>query len=102
MGIGKAKKVLIEIDSTHLNAAQIRLLKSINTMIAQVLTTEEESEFFEGSAEVMRMCAALIKQAHFADDLEVGGIPYADQAIEYSMDILTEHLTNSKVVHYDN
>lgn len=102
MGIGKAKKVLIEIDSTHLNAAQVRLLKSINSMIAQVLTTEEEADFFEGSAEVMRMCAALIKQAHFADDLKISGIPYADQAIEYSMDVLTEHLTNSKVVHYDN
>ncbi|EQC44743.1 hypothetical protein [Bacteriovorax sp. Seq25_V] len=102
MGFGKSKKVLIEVDASEMSAAQVRLLKSINSMIAHVITTDEEGEFFESSAEVMRMCAALIKQSHFATDLQFNGIPYADQAIEYSMDILTENMTNAKVVQYDN
>lgn len=102
MDFGKKKKVFIEVDATEMSDAQVRLLKSVNAMIAHVLTTENESEFFDGSAEAMRMCAALIKQAHFANDLQFDGIPYADQALEYSMDILHEHMNNSKVVQYDN
>lgn len=102
MVFGKSKKVLIEVNGEELTSAQVRLLKTINTMLAHVLTTEDESEFFESSAEAMRMCASLIKQSHFAQDLKVSGIPYADQAIEYSMDLLSEHISNAKVVHYDN
>ena len=102
MGFGKKNKVFIEIDAAEMSESQIRMLKTINAMLAHVLTTEEEGEFFDGSAEAMRMCASLIKQAHFANDLQFDGIPYADQALEYSMDILSEHMVNSKVVQYDN
>ncbi|MAE59429.1 MAG: hypothetical protein CME69_11145 [Halobacteriovorax sp.] len=102
MVFGRRNKIYIEVDATELTDAQVRLLKSVNAMMEHVLTTDEESEFFEASAEAMRMCASLIKQAHFAHDLEIDGIPYAEQALEYSMDILNEHMTNSKVVQYDN
>jgi hypothetical protein len=102
MVFGKKNKVFIEIDATEMTESQVRMIKTINAMLAHVLTTEEEGEFFDGSAEAMRMCAALIKQAHFATDLQFDGIPYADQALEYSMDILSEHMVNSKVVQYDN
>ncbi len=102
MGFGKRNKVFIEVDATEMTNAQVRLLKSINAMMEHVLTTDEEGEFFEASAEAMRMCASLIKQSHFAAELEIGGIPYAEQALEYSMDVLTDHISNAKVVHYDN
>ena len=102
MVFGRRKKVYIELDGTELTDQQIRLLKSINAMMEHVLTTEEESEFFEASAEAMRMCASLIKQSHFAGELELDGVPYADQALEYSMDVLSEHMNNAKIVHYDN
>lgn len=99
----KKNKVLIELDAAELSTQQIRLIKSINAILANVVTTDSEEDFFEGSAEFMRMCASLIKQANFAENLKgIDGIPYAEQALEYSMDMLTEHITNSKVVHYDN
>jgi len=102
MGFGKRNKVLIEVDATEMTPAQVRMIKTINVMLTQIITTDDESEYFEKSAEAIRMCASLVKQAHFATDLQFDGIPYADQALEYSMDILSEHMNNSKVVQYDN
>ncbi|MGZ3790356.1 MAG: hypothetical protein ACXVLQ_17625 [Bacteriovorax sp.] len=99
----KDRMIRIEIDGSELTPNQVRLIRSLNTMLAHVLLTENEEEYFEGSAEFMRMCAALIKQAHFTENLkDINNIPYAQQALEYSMDILQEYVTNSKVVTYDN
>ncbi len=99
----KESKIRIEIDASELSANQVRLIRSLNTMIAHVLLTESEEEYFEGSAEFMRMCASLIKQAHFSSSLkDAQNIPYAQQALEYSMDVLQEYVTASKVVSYDN
>ena len=59
--------------------------------------------FFNGSADLLRMCAALIKQANFTEKLKgIDGIPYANQALEYSIDVLQEQIANAKVVTYDN
>lgn len=105
MGLSLNKKNLISIqlDATELSPAQVRLIKSLNTIVSHVLTTDDESEFFEGSAECMRLCASLIKQSHFAQDLkDQDQIPYADQAIEYSMDVLQESMEGARVVCYDN
>jgi hypothetical protein len=102
MGFGRKNKVLIEIDATEMTPAQVRMLKSINFMLSEIMTTDDESAYFEKSAEALRLCASMVKQAHFASDLQFDGIPYADQALEYSMDVLFEHMNNSKVVQYDN
>jgi hypothetical protein len=99
----KDRMIKIEIDGTELTPQQVRLIKSINAMLAHVLVTENEEEYFEGSAEFMRMCAALIKQAHFTENLKgINNVPYAQQALEYSLDVLQEYVTTSKVVTYDN
>ena len=99
----KERMIRIEIDGSELTPNQVRLIRSLNTMLAHVMLTENEEEYFEGSAEFMRMCAALIKQAHFTENLkDSSNIPYAQQALEYSMDILQEYMTASKVITYDN
>nr|BDT26907.1 hypothetical protein BHI3_03730 [Bacteriovorax sp. HI3] len=99
----KNSMIKIEIDGSELTPQQVRLIKSLNTMLTHVLLTESEEEYFEGSAEFMRMCAALIKQARFTEELkDQSNIPYAQQALEYSVDILQEYVTASKVVTYDN
>ena len=103
MGLINKNKTKIEIDTTSLNTAQVRLVKSLNSMLLHVVTTDEEDEFFDGSAEFMRLCASLIKQARFAEFLkDVDDIPYAEQALEYSMDVLQEQILKSKVMSYDN
>ena len=99
----KERMIKIEIDGSELTPQQVRLVKSLNTMLTHVLLTENEEEYFEGSAEFMRMCAALIKQARFTEELkDQSNIPYAQQALEYSVDVLQEYVTASKVVTYDN
>lgn len=99
----KNQMIKIEIDGSELTPQQVRLIKSLNTMLTHVLVTENEEEYFEGSAEFMRMCAALIKQARFTEELkDQSNIPYAQQALEYSVDVLQEYVTASKVVTYDN
>jgi len=95
-------KVTIEIDTTEMTPAQVRLIKSLNHMLVHVIRAEEEGEFFDGSAEFMRMCAAIIKQSKFPDTWESDSIPYAEQALEYSMDIVQEFMSNANVVTYDN
>lgn len=99
----KERMIRIEIDGSELTPNQVRLIRSLNAMLAHVLMTDNEEEYFEGSAEFLRMCAALIKQAHFTENLKtVNNIPYAQQALEYSMDVLQEYVATSKVVTYDN
>lgn len=91
-----------QFDTEQLSANQIRLIKTLNSLLSQVLTTEHESEFFDGSAECMRMCAALIKQAQFCTGRSPYDIPYADQVLEYSIDVLQEQMEASQIVTYDN
>ncbi len=96
-----SKKVFLELDTTGLKPAHIRLVKTLYNMIAHALTTEDEGEYFNSSAETIRLCASLIKQARFIETMEKEKIPYAEQALEFSVDILQEHIANSKVVTYD-
>jgi hypothetical protein len=99
----KDRIIKIEIDGNEFTPQQVRLIRSLNTMLAHVMVTENEEEYFEGSAEFMRMCAALIKQAHFTEKLKgVDNISYAQQALEYSMDVLQDYVSSSKVITYDN
>ena len=97
------QKLIIEVDTAKMTEAQIRLIKTLTSTLPEVILTHEESVFFEESAEFMRMCASLIQQSRFAEGLKtVNEIPYAEQALEYSIDILQEHMEKSKVVNYDN
>lgn len=99
----KSKKCFIEIDTTELSPSQVRLIKSINTMLTHVSTTDEENEFFDGSSDLMRMVSSLIKQANFSHFNSVDSeIPYADQAIEFSIDVVQDALERRKVVNWDN
>jgi mRNA-degrading endonuclease toxin of MazEF toxin-antitoxin module len=43
--------VKIEIDGSELTPQQVRLIRSLNTMIAHVLLTENEDEYFEDEEE---------------------------------------------------
>ncbi|MCO4794509.1 MAG: hypothetical protein KC493_12385 [Bacteriovoracaceae bacterium] len=95
-------KVTIDIDTSEMTPAQIRLIKSLNHMLVHVLKAEEEGEFFDGSAEFMRMCAAIIQQSKFPDTWSSDSIPYADQALEFSVDVLQDFINSSNVVSYDN
>jgi hypothetical protein len=96
------KKMFIEIDTTEMTSAQMRMVKTLNSLMNHVLVTESEGEYFDNAAEVMRICASLIKQANFTTDMKANNVPYAEQVLEYSIDLLQDHMSQAKVVSYDN
>jgi len=98
----KKEKTFIEINTSELSSAQIRSIKTLNVLLEHVLTADNEGEYFDGSAEVMRLCASLIKQASFIQNAKMVNIPYAEQALEFSVDVLQDHIATMKVVNYDN
>ncbi len=103
MGHKKSKKFeTITINTEELSPHQVRLIKVVNSLMQHVLSTEEEEEYFNGSSELLRTCASLIKQANFVDQSTKGYIPYAEQALEYGIEILSEHIDDSKVILFDN
>ncbi|MBT3980049.1 MAG: hypothetical protein HOE90_01775 [Bacteriovoracaceae bacterium] len=93
------KIIQLDLDISELTPHQVRLIKSLNTMITHMLTADAESEFFNASGNFMQICASLIKLSHFAGDKNA--IPYGQQAIEFSIDKLNELLENSDVVNWD-
>lgn len=97
----EANKIIINYDESKLSAAQVRLLKTMNALLLQNMTTQNEGEFFDSCAEMMRVCAGMINQSKFPREAKES-IPYAKQAIEYSIDILQEHVEEDTVVRYDN
>jgi hypothetical protein len=97
------KSLTIDIDTTEMTPAQKRMLKTLNLKMVELLTTTNESEYFNCSAEAIRICAAMIKQAGFITrSKDFNDIPYDEQAIEFSLELLQEHITSAKVVTWDN
>lgn len=96
------KVVKIELNTEELTPAQVRLIRSINSLLTHVATTEDECEFFDGSAELMRALASMIQQANFNNSAQTNRINYADQAVEFSIDTVNEALKMRKVISYDN
>ena len=97
------KIATISLDTADLKVQHVRLIRSIVTMLGHVLSTDDEAEYFDGSAELMSMIASAIKQAKFSEELSSpDGIPYAQQAIEFSMDSVAQKLLNPKGINFDN
>lgn len=96
------KHLQIKLDVSELNQQQIRLLKTLNTMIVQVMTAPDEAEYFENSAEFLKLAASVVKQSNFAETNKGTGVAYADQALEYSLDTISETLQSAKIVTFDN
>lgn len=94
------KELLIKINTEELTPTQVRLVKSVTSLLTNVLASDEESEFFDMSAELMRKVAETIKHADFANknrDME-----YGEQAVEFAIDFLNESLENNRITNIDN
>ncbi len=96
------KMLKISVDVSELSAQQIRLIKSLNTLIAHLAVTEDESDYFETCAELMKQIAAFVKQANFNDFKPYDHISYAEQALEYSIDEISNNIHDPKLNTYDN
>lgn len=89
------------VEATQLGPAQLRLLNTLNHLLRKVLTTQDEAEYFDSSAEAMRICASLIKQSAFVEEMDENAV-YSDQALEYSIELLQDCMSSSKLIVYDN
>ena len=94
------KELHLKINVEELTPTQIRLIKSITSLMTQVVTSDEESEYFEMSAELMKKVAETIKHAHFSEQNKK--MSYGTQAVEFAVDFLNESLDQNKVHNFDN
>jgi hypothetical protein len=98
-----SKAIQIKLDVTELNPQQVRLIKTVNTLLVQMLSAPDEAEFFDGSAEFMKAAANAIKQSNFVDNAKgMTNINFADQALEFAIDNLQENMQNNKIINFDN
>lgn len=98
--LSKEKDLLIKFSTEELTPTQVRLLKSIHALMSHVLSAEDESEYFDTSAELLRKTAELIKHADFAQKNKA--ISYGDQAVEFAVDFLSETIDSNGIHNIDN
>jgi hypothetical protein len=94
------KEIVLKINAEELTPTQVRLLKSVNSLLAHVLSSDEESEYFEASAELMKKVAETIKHAEYAQRNKK--MEYGTQAVEYAIDFINESLDQDKLHNIDN
>jgi hypothetical protein len=90
----KDKELLMKMNTEGLTSAQVRILRSLHSLMATVLTSEDESEYFESSAELVKKAAELIKHSNFC--LHHTQMAYGEQAVEFAVDTLAETLEDGK------
>lgn len=96
----ETKELQIKINVEELSPTQVRLIKSVTSLLAQVVTSDEESEFFEMSAELMKKVAETIKHSDFAEQNKK--MSYGTQAVEFAIDFINESLDQNKIHNMDN
>lgn len=89
----------VEFDTTNFTPVQIRLIKNFNATLNQVLSPENEEEYFEASSALLRIAANLIKNSKFKEESHICNI---EQALEYGVDQLADQIHNQEVNIYDN
>lgn len=92
------KELTMKLDTEGLSTAQVRIIKNLHSLIANVLTTDDESEYFEMSAVLLKKTAELIKHSQFA--VENKNMTYGEQAVEFAIDTLNEEIQDK--VNFDN
>jgi hypothetical protein len=93
-------ELFLKMETEGLSSTQIRLIKNIHSLLAAVVTSEEEGEYFEASAELVKKAAELIKNSHFP--INHKNISYGDQAIEFAVDSVNESMNENKMNNFDN
>jgi len=91
-----------DINIENLSPQQIRLIKSCLVSLAEVSRTTKEEEYFELTSELFQILANIIKHAHFPAQAAISSkIPYAEQALELSIETLNDLLYCQVLKKYD-
>jgi hypothetical protein len=94
-------ELTLKIETHDLTPMQIRLLKHAHTLLVHVVSADDESEYFEASAQLLKQAVQLIKHSNFPETNK-DGIAYGEQAIEYAVEELNEALSENRHINIDN
>jgi hypothetical protein len=93
-------EILIKLNVEAMSSTQIRLLKNITSLLTNVVSADEEAEFFEMSSELFKKVAELVKHSQFAETNRQ--MNYGMQAVEFSVENLNETLESRNLNNIDN
>jgi len=85
----------LKINTEELSPKQVRLLKTLHALIANVVVAEDEEEYFEMSAQLLKKTTEFIKHSSFAESNQV--MNYGQQAIEFAVDFLNETIDDNSI-----
>ncbi len=86
----------------NLAPQQIRLIKTCIIAMLELSKTNDEDAFFNTAKDLFQNVAAIMKHSHFQTTTgKANRIAYAEQAIELSIEILTDELYTKKLNKYD-
>lgn len=94
------QELLIKLNIEDMTPTQVRLLKSITSLLSTVVSADEEGEYFDTSSELFKKVAELVKHSQFAEKNRK--INYGEQAVEYSIDNLNDDLDSKNLQNMDN
>lgn len=81
---------------------QTRLIKTCIIAMLEISKTQSEDAFFNTAKELFQNVAAIMKHSDFQSTAgKINRIAYAEQAIELSIEILTDELYSTKLKKYD-
>ncbi len=93
-------ELLLKLNVEEMSPTQIRLMKNITSLLTNVVSADEEAEFFDASSELFKKVAELVKHSQFAEKNR--NMNYGEQAVEFSVDNLNETLENQNLHNIDN
>ena len=96
----KNNEISITLNTDEMTPTQIRLIKSINSLLGHVLIAEDENEYFEISSDLIKKTAELIQHASFAEKNK--NMAYGEQAVEFAVDFLHDAMDLKKIHNIDN
>lgn len=96
----KEQEILIKLNVEEMSPTQVRLIKNITSLLTSVVTAEDESEYFDTSSELFKKLAELVKHSQFAESHR--NMNYGDQAVEYSLNNLSDAIETKNLQNIDN
>lgn len=96
----KDHELLIKLNVEEMTPTQVRLLKHITSLLTNVVSADEEAEYFDSSSELFKKVAELVKHSQFAEANR--NMNYGEQAVEFAVDNLNESLDSNNLHNMDN
>jgi hypothetical protein len=69
------------------------------------LTCQNESDYFESSEQLLKICSSLIKESNFSKTFGHGGLGLSEcttQALEFAIDQLRDQIADTSFIELDN